>query len=87
MVRAVNPSAPGRARILACDADWSLAQRGRLLITVWRTDVTVARISAVDRAISDLLPSCDGRGYGSITVIEPTISMRMPDDAREPSTR
>ena len=35
---------------------------------------------------SDLLLSCEGQGYGSITVIEPTLSMRMPDDAREAST-
>lgn len=86
MVRAVNSSLPGRARIVACDDDWSLAIRGRLMVTVWRTDVTLGRVTAVDRAISDLLPACEGQGYGSITVIEPTISMRMPDDAREAST-
>ena len=86
MVRAVTPSLPGRARIVACDDHWSLAIRGRLMVTVWRTDVTVQRVNAVDRAISDLLLSCEGQGYGSITVIEPTLSMRMPDDAREAST-
>lgn len=73
--------------MVECSSDWSLCVRGRLLITVWRTDVTTSRIATVDRTITQLLPGCEGRGYGSITVIESGISMRMPDDARDASTK
>lgn len=77
----------GRVRIVASDEDWALVIRGRLVITVWRAEVTTRRIQIVERAISELLPACEGRGYGSITVIEPSVSMRVPDDAREASTQ
>lgn len=56
------------------------------MVTVWRTEITTSRVAAIDRSIGIVLPSCAGLGYGSITVIEPTVSMRMPDEARDAST-
>lgn len=76
----------GSTRIIEADAGWALATRGRLVVTVWRNDVTRGRVDAVDRTIRALLPQCGDAGYGSITVVEPGISMRMSEDARTAST-
>jgi hypothetical protein len=73
-------------KIVEASDGWALATRGRLVITVWRNEVTLDRVTSVDRTIRALLPRCAGAGYGSITVIEPGISMRMNDDARTAST-
>ena len=75
-----------RTIVLESSASWALATRGRMIVTVWRSEVTLDRVNAVDRAILALIPRCGGWGYGSITVIEPGISMTMRDDARKAST-
>jgi hypothetical protein len=76
----------GATHIVEASDGWALATRGRLVVTVWRNDVTFERVRSVDRVIRALLPRCGEAGYGSITVIEPGISMRMNDDARAAST-
>jgi hypothetical protein len=74
----------GSLRVRDASKDWALVTRGRLLITVWRTDVTSARIATVDRAVRELTL---GNGhYASITVVESGISMRMTEEARDAST-
>lgn len=73
----------GPVRVREAGAEWVLATRGRLLVTVWRADVTLARIAAVDRVIDEL--TTGGTPYASITVVERSISMRMTEEAREAS--
>jgi hypothetical protein len=75
-----------RTDIIANDSAWALAVSGRLVMTVWRTDVTLARVQLVDRTIAKLVPTLGGEKYCSITLLEPTVSMRLPDDARASST-
>lgn len=75
-----------RTEFIANDDAWALAVSGRLVITVWRTDVTLARVQLVDRTIQKLVPTLGGQKYCSITLLEPTLSMRLPDDARVSST-
>lgn len=72
--------------LVEASAGWALATRGRLVLSVWRDQVTLERIDAVDRAIVALLPHCGGLGYGSITVIEPSLENRMNAEARAAST-
>lgn len=74
----------GSLRVRDSSGDWALVTRGRLLITVWRSDVTPARIATVDRAIRDL--TLGAGHYASITVVERSISMRMSEEARDAST-
>lgn len=77
----------GQIDVIEADEAWALATRGRLLVTVWRTHVTLARVNAVDTTIRGLVPRCGKSGYGSITVLEPQVSLRLPDDARDASTQ
>jgi len=72
---------------IEANSSWALATSGRLIVTVWRTDVTLARVNLVDTTIRGLVPRCGKAGYCSITVLEPTVSLRMPDDARDASTQ
>ena len=76
---------PSRNRVVPIDADVSLAFAPRLVIAVWRGHVTMPHVLALGREIRSFLPSCRNQGYGQITVIEPGISMRMPDDVRATS--
>lgn len=78
---------PGHIDVIEANDGWALATRGRLVITVWRRDVTLARVNAVDATIRGLVPRCGKSGYGAITVLEPRVSLRMPDDARDASTK
>lgn len=78
-------STPGHARVVHFDPDLSFAFAPRLAIAVWRKDVTLPRLTAFARGIRGFLPQCEGRGYASITVIEPGISLRLPDDVRAAS--
>lgn len=79
--------AAGHIDVVEADDGWALAMRGRLVVTVWRTAVTLARVNAVDTAIRGLVPRCGKSGYGAITVLEPGVSLRMPDEARDASTK
>lgn len=77
----------GHIDIVQADEAWALAVRGRMMITVWRTQVTLQRVNAVDATIRQLVPRVGKTGYGAITVLEPTVSLRMPDEARDASTQ
>jgi hypothetical protein len=78
---------PGRSRIVSVDADVAFAFAPRVAVAVWRKDVTLVHLSAFATELRAFLPSCEGRGYASITVIEPTISLRMADDVRAASEK
>lgn len=73
-------------RIVEADTDWALAVRGRLLVTVWRTLATAARVGRVDAAIRAIVETGREPGYASITVVEPTISLLLDEEARRAST-
>ncbi len=75
----------GRSRVVAVDSDVVLAFGPRLYIAVWRKDVTMQHLLVLGREIRSFLPECRNQGYASITVIEPGISLRMPDDVRASS--
>lgn len=77
----------GLIEIIEANDSWALATRGRMIVTVWRRDVTVARINAVDTTIRGLVPRCGKAGYGAITVLEQNVSLGMQDDARDASTQ
>ncbi len=72
--------------VLEASEEFAVATRGRLLVTVWRGDVTTDRVASIDRVLRSLVPKCGEAGYGSITVIEPSISMRVSEEARTAST-
>lgn len=74
-----------RTRIVAVDADVVLAFGPRLSIAVWRKEVTMQHLLVLGREIRSFLPECRKEGYASVTVIEPGISLRMPDDVRSAS--
>jgi hypothetical protein len=74
-------------RIAAAREEYAIATRRRLFVTVWREAVTVAAVRAVDLAISQLVREIGAtESYGSVTVVERTMPLLMPDDAREAST-
>ena len=73
--------------VIEANDAWALATRGRLVVTVWRTDVTLARVNLVDTAVRGLVPRCGKSGYCAITVLESRVSLRMPEDARDASTQ
>lgn len=77
----------GHVDVIEANEGWALATRGRLVVTVWCQEVTLARVNAVDRTIRALVPRCGKSGYGSITVLERQVSLRVPEDAREASTQ
>ena len=65
------------------DEEHAIAWAPGLLLSAWAGRVTPGRIAALERALPRLVrASPDGR-YCAITVIEPTVSMRFEDDARE----
>lgn len=73
-------------RVYASNGDWSLVGSDNLLVSVWRSEVQLAGIEATDRAIVSILGDSGEESYGSVTVIEPTMALRMPEEAREAST-
>jgi hypothetical protein len=76
---------PSTTRIVPFDAATAFAFAPRVAVAVWRGDVTMPRVMGFGREIRTFLPSCQGRGYASITVIEPGISLRIPEDVRSAS--
>ncbi len=66
---------------------WSLAVQDNLLVSVWRTSVELGGIRATDVAIERILAQPRFPHYGSITVVEPQMSLRLSDEAREAGTR
>jgi hypothetical protein len=79
-----NPASP---RILAPDDNVTFAFMPRVAVAVWRKDVTMTQLDAFATELRAFIPRCEGKGYASITVIEPTISLRMPDDVRKASEK
>lgn len=74
-----------RTRVVPLDETVTLAFAPRLSIAVWRKDVTLTHLMALGRELRMFLPSCRGQGYAMVTVIEPGISLRLPDDVRASS--
>lgn len=70
--------------ILEADAGWALTAAHRLLITVWRGEVTTERISATERSLRRLVPMWKEH-YAAITVLERTVSMNVDEEARSRS--
>jgi hypothetical protein len=79
--------AGGHIDVIEANDAWALATRGRMIVTVWRREVTLARVNAVDTTIRALVPRCGKSGYGAVTVLEQNVSLGMPDDARDASTQ
>lgn len=75
-----------KPHVFAATRAWSLVGCGSVLVSLYRTQVDLAAIRATDRAIVDLLGASGEEVYGAITVIEPTMSLRMPEDVRNEST-
>jgi hypothetical protein len=74
-------------RVVSVDGDVTFAFAPRVAVAVWRKDVTMVQLQAFERELRAFIPECEGRGYASITVIEPTISLRLPDDVRAASEK
>jgi len=74
-----------RTRVIALDDNVTLAFAPRLSIAVWRKDVTLTHLMALGRELRMFLPSCRGKGYAMVTVIEPGISLRLPEEVRSSS--
>jgi len=72
--------------VFAATDSWSIVGAGNVLVTLWRTQVDLAGIDATDRAIVEVLATSGADLYGSVTVIEPTMSLRMSEEARTEST-
>ena len=65
---------------------WSIVGCGSVLVSVWRTEVQLAGIDATETAIVSLLERTRRDWYGSVSVIEPSMSLRMSEEARAAST-
>ena len=81
MTKHVNP------RVVPYDSDVVFGFLPRVLVAVWRKDVKLGALRAFETELKAFVPRCEGRGYASITVIEPTISLRLSDEARATSER
>lgn len=69
------------------DPDVVIATRPGLLVASWAGTVRSSQIERLDHVIPELVRASEGGKYCSITIIEPTISMRFEEDARERSAR
>lgn len=69
------------------DEDVVIATRPSLLVASWGGTIRPDQIQLLDGVIPRLLSASPGRKYASVTIIEPSISMRFEDDARELSAR
>lgn len=69
------------------DPDVVIATRPSLLVASWAGAVRPSQIELLDRVVPRLVAASPGEKYCSVTIIEPTISMRFEDDARELSAR
>jgi hypothetical protein len=74
-------------RIVPLNADTVFGFGPRVAVAVWRKDVSLDQLLAFGTELRAFIPHCEGRGYASITVIEPTISLRMPEDVRTESEK
>lgn len=74
-------------RILSVDGDVAFGFAPRVVVAVWRKDVTMAQLAAFGTELRAFIPTLEGKGYASITVIEPTISLRLQDDVRAASEK
>lgn len=72
--------------VFAATDGWSIVGAGNVLVTLWRSQVELDGISATERAIAEVLADSRADLYGAVTVIEPTMSLRMSEEAREAST-
>lgn len=72
-------------RIVSPDQNVAFGFMPRVVVAVWRKDVTPEQLNAFGTELRAFIPRCEGKGYASITVIEPTISLRMPDNVRKQS--
>jgi len=72
-------------RIVRVHPDVTLGFIPSVAVTVWRKTVTLPHLDVFARELRAFIPDCRGRGYASITVIEPTISLNMPEDVRRRS--
>jgi hypothetical protein len=67
-------------RIVVADEAWSVVTISRVLVTVWREAATAARIASLDRIVEQLVG--EHHTFAAVTVLEPTASLRMEEDAR-----
>ena len=67
--------------------DVVVATRPGLLVTAWGGAIQKEKIQRMDGVIRRLVEVSEGGRYSSITIVEPTISMRFEEDARETSMR
>ncbi|MGE0786622.1 MAG: hypothetical protein AB7S26_13205 [Sandaracinaceae bacterium] len=75
-----------RPRVIASTPAWSIAAYRNVLVNVWRTEVQLEGIRAIEEAITELFGTGRVAHYGSVTVIESTLSMRITEEARNEST-
>lgn len=75
-----------KPHVFAMTDHWSLTVCRNVVVSLWRTEVELDGIRETDRAIRKILARPGIEAYGSVTVIEPTMSMRMSEEAREEST-
>lgn len=69
------------------DVDVVIATQPGLLVASWGGMIRTHQIQRLDTIIPALLEESPGGRYCSITIIEPSISMRFEDDARELSAK
>lgn len=74
-------------RIVSPDADVTFGFAPRIAVSVWRGRVRMAHLDAWASELRAFIPRCEGHGYASITVIEPSISLKLPDDVRSASEK
>lgn len=75
-----------KPRVFAASDAWSLTVCRNVVVSLWRAEVDLDGIRETDRAIRKILAKPEFEAYGSVTVIEPTMSLRMSEEAREQST-
>lgn len=72
--------------VAARDEDHCVAHLPGVLISSWAGNVKLEHVQALERCIPTLLHRSPGNRYAAISVIEPSITMRLEDDARELSS-
>lgn len=72
--------------IYASTEAWSIVGCESVLVSVWRTEVQLSGIEATEQAIVSLLERTRHDWYGSVSLIEPTMSLRISEEVRSAST-
>lgn len=72
--------------VVSEDEDHAVAHLPGVLISSWAGNVTIDHVKALERCIPSLLHRSPKKRYAAISVIEPSISMRLDDEARELSS-